>query len=271
MEALYILALAVHIISGFGALVSGLVAILSRKGQKTHGAWGRYFFLSMVAVCGSAVLITFIKSNTFLFHIGVFSFFMVFSGYRAIKNKCLKPHVVDWMVVVIGLFNGLAMVWSAKLVLMIFGMIGSYLALADVRLYYRVLNHKEVSKTQWLVRHIGMMLGTYIAASTAFIVVNITVPQYPWLPWLVPTFIGTPLIVYWTIRHTQVLATIATVIAVFSMAEAQPYIEEGQTRHRFAQLNIGAEQRVFMGSQATSHAIQPKPSALPKQPPSVPA
>jgi hypothetical protein len=47
-----------------------------------------------------------------------------------------------------------------------------------------------------------MMLGAYISTATAFLVVNITMINYPWVTWLVPTFIGTPLIVYWTNKYT---------------------------------------------------------------------
>jgi hypothetical protein len=35
---------------------------------------------------------------------------------------------------------------------------------------------------------------------------------------------------------------------IFNQAQAQPYIEGGQTRHRFAQLNLGVDQRYFGGS-----------------------
>ncbi|MCA1029663.1 DUF2306 domain-containing protein [Bacillus timonensis] len=51
----------------------------------------------------------------------------------------------------------------------------------------------------WLVRHIGGMLGSYIAIVTAVIVVNIgKVPYLNELPvllfWFLPTIIGTPII-----------------------------------------------------------------------------
>lgn len=37
-------------------------------------------------------------------------------------------------------------------------------------------------------------------------------------------------------------------IAILSRAKAQPYIEGGKTRHRFAQLNVGIDQRYFNNS-----------------------
>jgi hypothetical protein len=38
------------------------------------------------------------------------------------------------------------------------------------------------------------MSGSYIAATTAFLVVNIQLPQYNWTLWLLPTVIGSILI-----------------------------------------------------------------------------
>ena len=54
-------------------------------------------------------------------------------------------------------------------------------------------------KKGWIIRHIGGMLGSYIAVVTAVIVVNVhKVPFLNELPvllfWFLPTIIGTPLI-----------------------------------------------------------------------------
>jgi len=48
-----------------------------------------------------------------------------------------------------------------------------------------------------------MMLGAYISTFTAFLVVNIQSENYAYLIWLMPTFIGTPLIVFWTMKYTR--------------------------------------------------------------------
>ena len=98
--------------------------------------------------------------------------------------------------------NGFFMIYTSNMILMIFGGLSSYLAFGDFRIFILTLRNKEISKTRWLLRHIGMMVGAYISTSTAFLVVNITTFNPAWLPWLVPTFLGTPLIFYWTRKYS---------------------------------------------------------------------
>jgi hypothetical protein len=60
----------------------------------------------------------------------------------------------------------------------------------------------------WMRSHISGMLGSYIAMTTALLVVNASkIPGYGTLPtvlwWILPTIIGTPLIVSVTKRYTR--------------------------------------------------------------------
>ncbi len=201
METTYKIFLGIHILSGFTALVSGLLAIVSQKGKKLHKIAGLTFFISMIMVCISAILISLMKDNHFLLHIGIFSFYLVFSGYRSVKNKSLNPSIMDWVLLLTTFMNCLAMVLSGQLVLMVFGVLGGSLAAQDAKLFYDIIRQKEILKNQWLLRHISTMLGGYIATFTAFLVVNVSLESAPWLPWLLPTIIGTPLIAYWTRKY----------------------------------------------------------------------
>jgi uncharacterized membrane protein len=68
---------------------------------------------------------------------------------------------------------------------------------------YLAAKYREES---WVGRHISGMLGSYIAMTTALFVVNASsLPGYETLPifvyWLLPTIIGTPLIVL-TVRKS---------------------------------------------------------------------
>jgi len=202
MKLFYEIALVIHIISGFTALVVGLLAILAKKGKYLHLKTGITFYYSMLLVAVTAISISILKSNMFLLHIGIFSFFMVYSGYQSIKNKSLKPGFLDWAVFLIALVNSAFMIYSLKIPLMVFGGIGFSLAISDFRIFISVLQKKEIAKNQWLLRHIGMMLGSYIATFTAFLVVNLSAFNYAWIFWLLPTVIGTPLIIYWTMKYT---------------------------------------------------------------------
>jgi hypothetical protein len=50
----------------------------------------------------------------------------------------------------------------------------------------------------WLKIHLGNMIGGYIAAVTAFVVVNNMFPSF-W-GWFAPTLVGVPYILYWNRR-----------------------------------------------------------------------
>jgi len=110
----------------------------------------------------------------------------------------------------------------------------------------------------WLRRHLGNMIGSYIAVFTAFLVVN---GNGHWLIWLGPTMAFTPLLIYWNIRLTKGKAPvkrrrIVSGIAAGALAfllwteptAAQPYVEGGNTRHRFAQITLGASSTFRMGN-----------------------
>lgn len=196
----YKIALIVHILTGSLALLTGLLAIVFRKGFSKHRIAGLIYFYSMILVCISAISISLLKHQDFLLHIGIFSGYLVFSGYRSILDKTFSARWFDWILLLISLVNAAFMLLSMNVILMVFGGIGFALSLGDLRFFVMKIRNKEIPKTQWLVRHIGMMLGAYISTFTAFLVVNITNVEYPMLVWLLPTFIGTPLIAYWTRR-----------------------------------------------------------------------
>lgn len=84
---------------------------------------------------------------------------------------------------------------------MVFGGISAILCIGQIKLFVATIKKQEVSKTLWLRQHIGMMMGTYIATITAFIVVNVNDFKPAWLLWLAPTAILVPLMIYWTKKY----------------------------------------------------------------------
>lgn len=89
MDIIYKILLYTHIISGGLALVSGSIAMITKKGQKAHRIAGKIFFYSMLLICFSAINISIIKSLSFLLMIGIFALFQNYFGFRSIKNKLL--------------------------------------------------------------------------------------------------------------------------------------------------------------------------------------
>lgn len=198
-------ALIIHIVSGFLALGTGLAALLARKGQRVHRLSGRTFFYLMLTVAFSALVISTIRLNVFLLLIAGFAFYQNVNGYRAIRNKTLRPNWLDWSITGTGLVTGIFMLLTMNPVLLVFGGISLFLVAGDIRTYNLVLNDKPVPKLAWLSRHIGMMMGAYIATVTAFVVVNVRHFEPAWLPWLAPTVLGVPLMQYWNYKFTKVL------------------------------------------------------------------
>lgn len=265
MDFLYQTALFIHIVCGGIALVAGIPALFARKWEQTHRVSGRIFYYSVLGVAFSAIGIAAWKSwyhladnATFLLYIGLFTFYQVQVGYRSVRDKSLKPYPFDYFLGVLGLVNGSFMLASLNLVLMVFGAIQLSLALQDTYGWWVRFKGGKLPPMAWLRRHLGNMIGTYIAVFTAFLVVN---SNGHWLIWLGPTMAFTPLLIYWNVRIGQgkppvKKAKIKTAVATATLAlmfssqpgTAQPYVEGGNTRHRFAQLTLGASSTLRMGS-----------------------
>lgn len=189
-----------HIAAGFTALATGLVSMFSAKGQVVHNKSGLIYLWAMIIVAITSTIIS-IRStpiNLFLLVTGIFSFYLVFTGYRStiVKNKA--PQLVDKLITTVMLCTTLVMLGLAgydwlngtgklTIILGIFGSVGGVLAIADVLVYRNGLNHPK----EWLLRHLGRMLGAYIATFTAFAVTNLRA----WFPsillWTVPAVLGT--------------------------------------------------------------------------------
>lgn len=206
MELTYKITLVIHVLCGFLSLLCGGVAVGAKKGGIWHRRSGSIFFFSMLGVCITSVYISILKSKPFLLHIGLFSFYLDYFGYMALRNRSLRPRVADWLVLLLGITNSALMIWSKNTVLVVFGLISLYAIAQNIRMSIKALTQAPLSKLAWLRRHIGMMMGAFIASATAFLVVNIDalpLGNFPsWFGWLLPTFVLVPLIFYYSRKYT---------------------------------------------------------------------
>lgn len=200
METLYTVFLIIHIVTGYLALSAGITAIIARKGQTVHRKAGRIFVISMLGVGASALSMSLMKGNQFLLHIGIFTMYQVYGGWRALRQRDLRANFLDWTIATVGLGNGAVMLFTGNIVLMVFGGISVLLGTGDLRTHLRVLRGKETHRLAWLRKHIGMMMGAFIATVTAFIVVNVSGVKPAWVLWLAPTAIFMPVMLYHTRR-----------------------------------------------------------------------
>jgi uncharacterized membrane protein len=194
----------IHAIAGTVALLAGPVAMLTKKGGPLHQRAGRYYFYSMVGVFITAVVVAYLKSLTFLFMVAFFSFYLVLSGYRALRWKKLAVDgivaTVDWIIqLAAGLTAAVLLAWGAYQVIhgSMFGSVAIVFgAIALLRVWQTTRSFRTPpdDKLYWLYAHIIGMSGGYIATLTAFLVVNVHfMPSV--IVWLVPTLIGVPLII----------------------------------------------------------------------------
>lgn len=201
MDILLKSSLLIHVLSGFGALIFGIISILSKKGGISHRFSGKGFYYTMTAVGITALILSFFKDIPFLLIIAVFSYYMTFTGYRYI-GRYKKTVFSKWPDRIIGFSASLlVLVFGGNLLIQegihfsglqplffIFSGILLFMIFEDFR-----LASKERSKNQLLLMHIGRMGGAYISTLTAFLVVNIKFDP-PILIWLLPTAIGFPVI-----------------------------------------------------------------------------
>ncbi len=153
----------------------------------------------------TALPMAIIRPNLFLFLVGIFSGYLVLTGWLRVRNRSGVPRLVDW--VAAGAMAVAAMVmciWgivllrsghSMGVVLLVFGSIGGAFAVTD--LFF--LKAKRYVGVVRVSSHLTRMLGGTIAAVTAFAVTNVRF-EPGFALWLAPTLALTPVIVYWNFR-----------------------------------------------------------------------
>jgi uncharacterized membrane protein len=198
-----------HILAGAAALAAAGVAVGSAKGGRLHRRAGNIYTLAMLTTGLSALMLAVADPNPFLFAVGIFSLYLVFTGWRAAMVRDGRPRKLDHAGGAVMALTGLGMLgWGAQgvlagngaapVILLAFGSIGLTMALADWRDWAR----GPVTGKERIARHLGRMLGGTIATITAAGVVNLGfLPDL--VVWLGPTAIITPVIFWWTARVTR--------------------------------------------------------------------
>ncbi len=198
-----------HVFCGVIALLTGLIAIIAMKGSRLHITSGKGFYLAMFAVGILSFILASIKFNPFLLSIGIFSLYMVIRGRRALFYYRLiesyNSTMIDKLPVYLGLLTAIFMIVypgymivfyhsEGIFILIIFGSILSMMVYSDLKILYKNSVFLPYHK-KWIFKHIVMMLGTYIAATTAFLV-NVVKFDPPWVLCLSPTVVGVLTITY---------------------------------------------------------------------------
>ncbi len=209
--------LGIHITAGAASFLLAPVALATVKGGRAHKRWGMVYLWAMGTVAATALPMALYRPVLFLALVAVFSFYAAFSGYRATKLKALArggaAQPIDWTAGIVTFCSSAALAWLGAfkpaavqhmgVVAIVFGLLGMRLAARELWKFVK----KPKEKMFWWYTHLGNMIGSYIAAWTAFSVV--TLPRifgsgvYLWL-W--PTFIGVPAIILTTAYYKRKFA-----------------------------------------------------------------
>ena len=197
--------LPIHILAGTIALLCAALAVSSEKGKRLHALSGRAYFWGMVGIFLTAIPMSIISSNIFLFLIAIFSFYFAFSGMRFARNRKGIATSLDRIAVSLMISSGLGMLIlsalfftndnSQYIVLLVFGFLAITLGYADFGSYKK---NSAIGKER-ISRHLTNMMGGTIAVITAVLVTNPPLePEWVW--WVLPTAVITPIIFSWNRR-----------------------------------------------------------------------
>jgi hypothetical protein len=191
-----------HTLAGTIALLCAALAVSSEKGKKLHVLSGRTYFWAMATIFLTAIPMSIIRSNIFLFLIAIFSFYLAFSGMRFARNRKGVQTTLDWIAVCLMILSGLGM-WilavvyflnsnTQYIVLLVFGFLAIALGYADFKNY----KNNSATRKERISRHLTNMMGGTIAVITAVLVVNPPLePEWVW--WVLPTALISPVIFWW--------------------------------------------------------------------------
>lgn len=195
-----------HVLAGVTSLGAAGAALGTVKGSAWHRRAGLFYVLAMLGVTLTTIALVLMRPNQFLFVIGIFSFYLVFTGWRAGVQRDGRPRLPDHLAGAAMALTGVAMLAMGALkllatggtqpvILLVFGSIGLTLAVTDWRDWLR----GPITGKARVARHLTRMLAGTIATITAAVVVNLSFLP-PLIVWLGPTVLITPLIFWWNAR-----------------------------------------------------------------------
>ncbi|MCY7351393.1 MAG: hypothetical protein LH606_12120 [Cytophagaceae bacterium] len=234
METAYKIILFIHIVFGFTALVTGLGAIIARKGSPWHTRVGLIYFWSMFGVFMTTIGLFGLRPTEARLHfflaVAVASFYQTFTGRRALGRKKLtsQPARLDWIALglVVG-FGVMALGYAGWMGLQgNWFMVGLFVFFAWACLGsgfsdWKLFNGRTApERGHWLFMHIARMMGSYAATTTAFLVnmsgrMGHLPPAVQLIIWVAPgALIGGLGISYWKKKYSRKMASVPNGVSV---------------------------------------------------------
>lgn len=166
--------LIVHIVAGLISVLSGLVALVVRKGSRLHRRAGNVFVISMLGMAAGGAYLALERSQRENVLGGVFTFYLVATAWVTVKRKANETGLAEVGLLLVGLAIGATgWIWglnathrSSAVAFCIFGSLALLSAAGDVRLLIR----GGVSGTKRLVRHLWRMnFALFVAVGSLFL------------------------------------------------------------------------------------------------------
>jgi uncharacterized membrane protein len=209
------LILTLHIVAGSAALLSMFIPIVAKKGGLVHRRAGWVFVGGMTVVSVTALLLSASRfltdpspegrlAGAFLFFVAILTGAGVSAGVRVLRAKrrtAVHRHAWDLGVAVLLTLASLAAgtfgLATGQHLFTGFSVIGLLSGGSTLLYWLRPPTHPM----HWWFEHMGAMLGSCIAATTAFLVVNASnlgAGTFSFALWFSPTLIGVPVTAIWT-------------------------------------------------------------------------
>ena len=186
----------IHVILGYLGLLAGLIVmVMPKKGNSLHKKLGMFYFITMMSSTLLAIYLSINGAKIFLLCIGIFTFHALLGGFIMVQKRYCKFKWVFIPLSLIGLVNGIFMIYTGAIVLIAFGSLQLLLSYFDTKMLFK----KNIHPLEIVKSHAGKMSGSITAATTAF-GVNVVFTGGEWWHWLLPTLIITPISTWWGIK-----------------------------------------------------------------------
>ncbi len=209
MDFIHLISKAIHISSGALVLLLGLIQMILPKKGIVHRRVGKAYFYLMVVIFFTALPPAVYAGNWFLACVSLFSLYLVWTGRRYAFNRTLSAvSIKDKLITLFGFAAAFGMYLVAILFFMkkesgmafvpiVFGTLVLLGSIQDMMYFFFNKPEARFGKMHWYFFHLTRMIGSYIAAVTAFIV-NVQPLGSHWFHWIWPTILGSIVIAGFT-------------------------------------------------------------------------
>ena len=153
MKTLHTVLLSLHILGGMLGLVIGTMQIVLRKSGRLHKKMGKFYVAAMTLATLSGTVLALFLGSSFLFLIGIFSFYLCYSGMRIVTFKRIENTAqfkwYDKLIALIAIVFAVLMITSGLInfktsefrinpILLTFGILSFFFSFTDLLMYLNV-------------------------------------------------------------------------------------------------------------------------------------